>query len=50
MRAIQYDFADPAFPASLARAFPFVLGHEIYFHLGGLDLYPETLKSAHSKA
>jgi transposase len=22
----------------------------IYFHLGGLDLYPETLKSAHSKA
>ena len=21
----------------------------IYFHLGGLDLYPETLKSAHSK-
>lgn len=24
--------------------------HAIYFHLGGLDLYPETLKSAHSKA
>jgi len=22
----------------------------IYFHLGGLDLYPETLKSTHSKA
>ena len=22
----------------------------IYFHLGGLDLYPETLKSAHSKS
>ena len=22
----------------------------IYFHLGGLDLYPETLKSAHTKA
>jgi hypothetical protein len=22
----------------------------IYFHLGGLDLYPETLKSAHPKA
>ena len=22
----------------------------IYFHLGGLDLYPESLKSAHSKA
>jgi transposase len=22
----------------------------IYFHLGGLDLYPEALKSAHSKA
>lgn len=22
----------------------------IYFHLGGLDLYPEVLKSAHSKA
>jgi hypothetical protein len=22
----------------------------IYFHLAGLDLYPETLKSAHSKA
>jgi hypothetical protein len=24
--------------------------HAIYFHLGGLDLYPEALKSAHSKA
>ena len=22
----------------------------IYFHLGGLDLYPEALKSAHPKA
>ena len=22
----------------------------IYFHLGGLDLYPEPLKSAHTKA
>ena len=22
----------------------------IYFHLGGLDLYPETLKSTHTKA
>lgn len=22
----------------------------IYFHLGGLDLYPESLQSAHSKA
>jgi transposase len=22
----------------------------IYFHLGGLDLYPEALKSTHSKA
>jgi len=22
----------------------------IYFHLGGLDLYPEAFKSAHSKA
>jgi transposase len=22
----------------------------IYFHLGSLDLYPETLKSAHTKA
>ena len=21
----------------------------IYFHLSGLDLYPETLKSAHTK-
>lgn len=24
--------------------------HAIYFHLGGLDLYPEALKSTHSKA
>jgi transposase len=24
--------------------------HAIYFHLGGLDLYPEALKSAHPKA
>ena len=24
--------------------------HAIYFHLGGLNLYPEALKSAHSKA
>jgi hypothetical protein len=24
--------------------------HAIYFHPGGLDLYPEALKSAHSKA
>lgn len=24
--------------------------YAIYFHLGGLDLYPETLRSAHSKA
>lgn len=24
--------------------------HAIYFHLGGLDLYPESLTSAHSKA
>ena len=24
--------------------------HAIYFHLGGLDLYPEALESAHSKA
>ncbi len=24
--------------------------HAIYFHLGGLDLYPEALKSAHLKA
>ncbi len=22
----------------------------VYFHLGGLDLYPEALKSAHTKA
>jgi hypothetical protein len=22
----------------------------IYFHLGGLDLYPETLASTHTKA
>ena len=26
------------------------LRNAIYFHLGGLDLYPEALKSAHSKA
>jgi len=24
--------------------------HAIYFHLGGLELYPESLKSAHTKA